>query len=223
MRGELEAEQNCNILTPTLMAITAFLSGSPELLKRRPGGPASLRHVPHSSIFAPTGLISNWLTSSLHLVYIIVRRSPSSCGRHKSHSFNPSTLNVPVFFYTGEFPNLIAWPGSIYYKTSIHCLYRGILYLPNEGICVLVRILCLCYDQPQKAIRSSLKFYRWMPLFVLCFTFYWILFSLKFWSWFFEHWGHWSNCSRRAAFIPARTVSTCGLWVCHDNISMAVF
>ena len=47
-------EQNCNILTPTLMAITVFLSRSPGLLNRGPGGPASLEHVPHSSIFSPT-------------------------------------------------------------------------------------------------------------------------------------------------------------------------
>ena len=32
MRGELEAEQNCNILTPTLMAITVFLSRSKDKL-----------------------------------------------------------------------------------------------------------------------------------------------------------------------------------------------
>ena len=38
---ELETEQNCNILTPTLMAITAFLSCSPGLLNWGPGGPAS--------------------------------------------------------------------------------------------------------------------------------------------------------------------------------------
>ena len=38
---ELETEQNCNILTPTLMATTAFLSCSPGLLNRGPGGPAS--------------------------------------------------------------------------------------------------------------------------------------------------------------------------------------
>ena len=37
MRGELEAEQNCNILTPTLMAITVFLSRSPGPLNRGPG------------------------------------------------------------------------------------------------------------------------------------------------------------------------------------------
>ena len=59
MRGELEAEQNCNILTPTLMAITVFLSRSPGLLHQGPGGPASLGHVPHSSIFSPTDLNFN--------------------------------------------------------------------------------------------------------------------------------------------------------------------
>ena len=41
VRGELETEQYCNILTPTLMAITAFLSRSPRLLNRGPAGPAS--------------------------------------------------------------------------------------------------------------------------------------------------------------------------------------
>ena len=51
---ELETEQNCNILTPTLMAITAFISRSPGLLNRGLWGPASLGHSPHSSIFSPT-------------------------------------------------------------------------------------------------------------------------------------------------------------------------
>ena len=51
---ELETEQNCNILTPTLLAITAFLSRSPWLLNRGARGPASLGHVPQSSIFSPT-------------------------------------------------------------------------------------------------------------------------------------------------------------------------
>ena len=54
MRGELETEQNSNILTHTLMAITVFLSRSPGLLSRGPGGPVSLGHGPHSSIFSPT-------------------------------------------------------------------------------------------------------------------------------------------------------------------------
>ena len=42
---ELETEQNCNILTPTFMTITVFLSCSPGLLNRGPGGPATLEHV----------------------------------------------------------------------------------------------------------------------------------------------------------------------------------
>ena len=47
MRGELETEQNCNILTPTLMAITAFLSRSPGLLNR---GPEGMVLIPASSL-----------------------------------------------------------------------------------------------------------------------------------------------------------------------------
>ena len=56
---ELETEQNCDILTPTLLAITTFLFRSPELLNRGPGGPASLGHVPLSSILSLTRLIPN--------------------------------------------------------------------------------------------------------------------------------------------------------------------
>ena len=39
---ELETEQNCNILTPTPIATTEFLSRSLGLLNQEPGGPASL-------------------------------------------------------------------------------------------------------------------------------------------------------------------------------------
>ena len=45
-------------------------------------------------ILSPTGSISNWLTSCLHPGYIIIQRPLSSCGRHKSHSINPSTVKV---------------------------------------------------------------------------------------------------------------------------------
>ena len=42
MRGELETEQNCKILTPsTLLATAAFLSRSPGLFNREPGDLAS--------------------------------------------------------------------------------------------------------------------------------------------------------------------------------------
>ena len=57
---ELETEQNCNILTPTLLAITAFLSRSPGLLNRGPGGPSSLGAGFLYRILSPTRLISNW-------------------------------------------------------------------------------------------------------------------------------------------------------------------
>ena len=40
-------------------------------------------------ISSPTNPISNWLTSCLYPGYIIVRRPPSFCGRHKSHSIQP--------------------------------------------------------------------------------------------------------------------------------------
>ena len=80
-------------------------------------GPASLGHVPQSSIFSPTGLISKlsirglrapsagcWLSlphlspASLvsklpdflsSLCYIIVQRPPSSCGRHNFALIQP--------------------------------------------------------------------------------------------------------------------------------------
>ena len=42
VRGELDTEQNCNILTPEIYLVTsAFLSRSPGLLNQGPGGPAS--------------------------------------------------------------------------------------------------------------------------------------------------------------------------------------
>ena len=102
------------------MATTPFLSRSPGLLNRGSGGLASLEHVPHSSIFSPTGLISicsigawgppllgagflyrifsNWLNFLCTELYNS-SMPPSSCGRHKSLSFNPSTVNI-IFWYS---------------------------------------------------------------------------------------------------------------------------
>ena len=51
--------KDCNILTPTLLAITAFLSRSPGLLNWGPRGQPLLGHASHSSIFSPTDLNSN--------------------------------------------------------------------------------------------------------------------------------------------------------------------
>ena len=115
---ELETEQNCNILTPTLLSITAFLSRSSGLLNWRPGGPASLgagflylilspTTTAQSGTWGPTLLGAGFLYrilcptywTSCPLSYIIVHHPPSSCGRHKSHTFNPSTVKV-IFWYS---------------------------------------------------------------------------------------------------------------------------
>ena len=50
--------------------------------------------------------------------YIIVRNPPSSCGRHKSHSFNPSTVKV-IFWFS---------------STGCTChLHRGISYFDSPA------------------------------------------------------------------------------------------
>ena len=85
---ELETEQNCNILTPTV-----FLSCSPGLLNRGLRGPASLGAGFLYRILSPT----DWISCAPS--YIIVQRPPSFCGRHKLHSFNPSTVKV-IFWYS---------------------------------------------------------------------------------------------------------------------------
>ena len=60
---ELETEQNCYILTHTLLAITAFLSRSPWLLNRGPSLSECWFSLPH--------LISNWsgLQNWLNFLY----------------------------------------------------------------------------------------------------------------------------------------------------------
>ena len=71
------------------MAITVFLSRSPGLLNQGPWGPASLGHVPHSSIFSPT----DW--TSCAPSYIIIwcplffLRASQFCTQ-----FNPSMVKV---------------------------------------------------------------------------------------------------------------------------------
>ena len=78
--GELETEQNCNILTPTLLAITVFLSRSPGFSAGGLGAQLYLRHGSHSSIFSPTA----W--TSCRRGYIIIWHPPASYDRHNSHS-----------------------------------------------------------------------------------------------------------------------------------------
>ena len=91
MRGELETEQNCNILTPppTLPAITAFLSRSPELLNRGPG------------VLIPAFSLQ-LIWTSCRRGYIIIWRPPTSCERHNSHSIQPfDSQGCPLISSTG--------------------------------------------------------------------------------------------------------------------------
>ena len=84
VRGELETEQNCNILTPEILWLQPqFLSRSPGLLNRGTGGPASAGTGSHSGIFSPT----NW--TSCRRGYIIIWHPPYSCERHILHSIQP--------------------------------------------------------------------------------------------------------------------------------------
>ena len=87
-----------NILTPTLMAITAFLSRSPGLLNRGPGGPASLGHGPHSSFFSPTHLKLWTPTAQLGAL-----RAPSAGCWFSLQHLTPTDLN---FLSPGLYNNL---------------------------------------------------------------------------------------------------------------------
>ena len=84
---DLETEQSCNILIPTLMAISV---SCPFSLAAQPGtwGTAFLGGGFLYRILYPT----DWISCALS--YIIVQRRPSICRRHKLHSFNPSTVKV---------------------------------------------------------------------------------------------------------------------------------
>ena len=120
------------------MVIIVFLSCSPGLLNRGPRGPAFLgagflyrilspTATAQSGAWGPTLLGTGFLCcflsptdwTSCALSYIIVWRPPSSCGRDKSHSFNPSVVKV------------IFW----YFSTGCTCyLHRCISYLSEVNI-----------------------------------------------------------------------------------------
>ena len=141
MRGELETEQNCNILTPHSHgqnSVSFLFSWAAQPGAWGPSLSGTWSSFQH--------LLSNWLTSCLHPGYIIVRHPPS-CGRHKSHSFNPSTVKV-IFWYS---------------STGCTCyLHRCISYFDSlAGVNMLhylILIICLhtvkwfqvllCFDLP---------------------------------------------------------------------------
>ena len=90
---ELGTEQNCNILTPNSYGHNGV--SFPFSCAAQPGawGPTLLSAGFLYRILSPT----DW--TSCAPTYIIVRHPPSSCGRHKSHSFNPSTVKA-IFWYS---------------------------------------------------------------------------------------------------------------------------
>ena len=86
------------------MAITAFLSRSPRLLRRGPGGPTSLGHVPHSSIFSPT----HW--TSCAPSYIIIWRALFFLRASQFRTqFNPSTVKVISWYSSSGCTCYLHW------------------------------------------------------------------------------------------------------------------
>ena len=123
---ELETEQNCNILTPTLLAITVFLSNSPGLLNRGPGAPLCWELVFSSASYLQLQLLNRGPGGPASLGHVLIPASchqlielpPSFCGRHKSHSFNPSMVKV-IFRYSST--------GSTFY------LHKRISYFDSQA------------------------------------------------------------------------------------------
>ena len=119
VRGELETEQNCSILTP-------HSSGNDSL--SFPSSWASQTGTWGSSIYWDMLLIT---ASNLQLIwtscrrgYIIILRPPTSCERHNfALNSTPRQSRSPLIswylrpdapvIYTGPFLLLTAWPGSI--------------------------------------------------------------------------------------------------------------
>ena len=98
-------------IDPHFMAIIAFLSRSPGLLNRGPGGPASLGHCPHSSIFSPT----DWTSGAPS--YIIIWRPLFFLWASQFRTqFNPSKVKV------------ISWYSS---TGCTCCLHRCISYFDS--------------------------------------------------------------------------------------------
>ena len=113
MRGELEIEQNCNLLTPTLLTITAFLS--PFSWAAQPG--AWGLSLCKDMVFIRASSLQLTRTSCRR-GYIIIWLPPTSCERHNWHSIQPLDSqgrpwylrpDAPVI-YTGAFLLLTAWP-----------------------------------------------------------------------------------------------------------------
>ena len=124
---ELETDQNYNILTPTLLAITAFLFRSPGLLNRGPGGPASLGHVliPASSlqlVWSPTHLISKLSIGGL--------RAPAArCWLSLPHLVSNWLNFLCTELYNSSTPTFFLWASQLALIQPIHGQGYTLLFL----------------------------------------------------------------------------------------------
>ena len=137
------------------MAITAFLSHSPGMLNRGPGGPASLGHIPHSCILSSTAtaqsgflrapfarfwfslphLISNRLNflctelynSSTSTFFLWVSQIALFQPVHSQGYILIFLDRMHLLFTQVHFLFLTAWPGSICYKSLICRFYRSMV------------------------------------------------------------------------------------------------
>ena len=125
VRGELETEQNWNVLTPPNSSGYSSIS-FPFSWAAQAGawGPS----LYWGMVFIPASSL-RLIWTSCRRGYIIIWRPPTSCKRHICTQFNPSTVKfVPRYLwpdapviYTGAFLLLTAWPGSIcYIYSNIH-------------------------------------------------------------------------------------------------------
>ena len=136
---ELGTEQNCNILTPTLLAITMFLSRSFGLLNWRPGGPASLSAGFLYRILSPTRLIPNWLIGGL--------RAPSDgCWLSLPHLVSNWLNFLCTELYNSSTPTFFLWVSQI------------ALIQPIQGQCYTLLFL----DQ-MHLLFTQVHFLFWQP------------------------------------------------------------
>ena len=136
MRGGLETEQNCNIMTPTLLAKTVFLSHSPGLLNRGPGGPASLGHVPQPSIFSPTAQsgVPRPPSAGCYFLYRVIFQLPDFLSSPGLYNCFTPTQSLPI---TGQrnmqLPPSLEWHvWSSSSGNNCHAVHRS----PSSGASV---------------------------------------------------------------------------------------
>ena len=119
VRGELKTETDCFILTPSSSDHSSTSSHSDGLLNRGSWGPKpsvwswfSLRHLISNWNCNSN---SNWPKPSVAHGYIIVWRSPASCGRTQLHRIQPRPQVKVIFRHP--------WPGAP--VSALPLIYTG--------------------------------------------------------------------------------------------------